>query len=68
MTREIERRGAFRFDHELDDALRLLADGRPVAPVVPHVVGVDRAREAFDFAGDRSVASKVLLDVTGTGG
>lgn len=41
VTREIELRGAFRFDHELDDALRLLADGLPVAPVVTHVVGVD---------------------------
>jgi L-idonate 5-dehydrogenase len=61
VTREVELRGAFRFDHELDEALALLAGGLPVAPVITHEMAVEDAVAAFDTAGDRAVASKVLL-------
>jgi L-idonate 5-dehydrogenase len=55
----------FRFDHEFDDALSLLASGLDVRPVISHTLPLTRAVEAFDLAGDRAVASKVLLDLGG---
>lgn len=64
VTREITLKGAFRFDTEFDDALALLAAGLPVDPVVTHRFPLDQALAAFDTAGDRAVASKVLLDFT----
>jgi L-idonate 5-dehydrogenase len=64
VTREITMRGAFRFDREFDDALPLLASGLDVAPVISHTLPLARAVEAFALAGDRTMASKVLLDLS----
>ncbi|WP_128380526.1 L-idonate 5-dehydrogenase [Streptomyces cavernae] len=63
VTRELGLRGAFRFDTEFDEALSLLAQGLPVEPTVTHTFPLERAVAAFDIARDRTVASKVLLDV-----
>jgi L-idonate 5-dehydrogenase len=63
VTREVTMRGAFRFDREFDDALSLLASGLDVGPVISHTLPMSRAVEAFDLAGDRTRASKVLLDL-----
>jgi L-idonate 5-dehydrogenase len=63
VTREVTMRGAFRFDREFDDALSLLASGLDVGPVISHTFPMSRAVEAFDLAGDRTRASKVLLDL-----
>lgn len=67
VTREISLRGAFRFDHEFDDALALLAGGLDVGPVITHQFSLAEAHEAFRVAGDRRSASKVLLDLDGPG-
>jgi L-idonate 5-dehydrogenase len=64
VTREIEMVGAFRFDREFDEALSLLANGLHVDPVLTHTFPLAEATAAFDIAGDRAVASKVLLDLT----
>jgi L-idonate 5-dehydrogenase len=66
VTRELELRGAFRFDTEFDEALTLLAEGLPVDPVVTHVFPLDQSAAAFAAAQDRTLASKVLLDLSGT--
>jgi L-idonate 5-dehydrogenase len=66
VTRELDLRGAFRFDTEFDEALSLLAQGLPVDPVITHTFPLDRATEAFDLAGNRERASKVLLDLSTT--
>ncbi|KUN89230.1 L-idonate 5-dehydrogenase [Streptomyces griseoruber] len=65
VTRELELRGAFRFDGEFDAAIGLLAGGLPVDAIVTHTFPLTECRTAFDLAHDRSVASKVLLDLTG---
>lgn len=65
ITREIDLVGAFRFDTEFDDALALLASGLDVEPVITHTVPLAEARAAFDLAGDRTTASKILLDLAG---
>lgn len=64
VTREITMVGAFRFDREFDEALALLGAGLHVDPIISHTFPLDDARVAFDLAGDRRVASKVLLDLT----
>jgi L-idonate 5-dehydrogenase len=64
VTREITLNGAFRFDHEFDEALSLLAGGLDVDPVVTHTFPLAQAVAAFDLAGNRALASKVLLDLT----
>ncbi|MDQ0751871.1 L-idonate 5-dehydrogenase [Streptomyces africanus] len=64
VTRELELRGAFRFDAEFDEAIELLAGPLPVDAVVTHTFPLPDAQAAFDIAHDRTVASKVLLDLT----
>jgi L-idonate 5-dehydrogenase len=64
VTREITMVGAFRFDHEFDEALALLDDRIPVEPIITHSFPLIEATSAFELAGDRRVASKVLLDLS----
>ncbi|RPF32298.1 L-idonate 5-dehydrogenase [Streptomyces sp. TLI_185] len=62
VSREIELRGAFRFDTEFDEALRLLAAEPAFDALVSAVVPVREAESAFALAADRSRSCKVLLD------
>lgn len=64
VAREITMVGAFRFDHEFDEALTLLGNGLHVDPIVSHTYPLDEANAAFETAGNRRRASKVLLDLT----
>lgn len=61
VSREIELRGAFRFDGEFDAALELLAAEPSFDGLVSAVVPVRDAEAAFALAADRSVSCKVLL-------
>ncbi|MFH8698021.1 L-idonate 5-dehydrogenase [Streptomyces chartreusis] len=65
VSREIELRGAFRFDTEFDAALELLAVKGSFDGMVSAVLPVRRAEEAFALAADRSRSCKVLLDFEG---
>jgi L-idonate 5-dehydrogenase len=62
VSREIELRGAFRFDGEFDDAIALLAVESSFDGLVSAVVPVRDAESAFALAADRSKSCKVLLD------
>lgn len=62
VSREIELRGAFRFDEEFDEALRLLAAEPVFDELISAVVPVRDAESAFTLAADRSRSCKVLLD------
>ncbi|MFF0222456.1 L-idonate 5-dehydrogenase [Streptomyces sp. NPDC004629] len=64
VSREIELRGAFRFDAEFDEALELLAAEPAFDALISAVVPVTAAEHAFALAADRSRACKVLLDFT----
>lgn len=64
VTREIELVGAFRFGGELIEAVRLLASGADVDPILTGAHPLADAVQAFDAAGDRSRSCKVLLDLT----
>lgn len=63
VTRELDVRGSFRFDHEFGEALGLLAGGLPLEGVVTGVRPLADAVTAFELAADRRRACKVLLDV-----
>ncbi|WP_230596591.1 MULTISPECIES: L-idonate 5-dehydrogenase [Nocardiaceae] len=63
VTREIELVGAFRFGSEFDTALALLAEGLYVKPVLTQSYPLSRSVEAIAIAGDRTRASKVVLDL-----
>ncbi|WSQ07984.1 L-idonate 5-dehydrogenase [Streptomyces sp. NBC_01231] len=62
VSREIELRGAFRFDGEFDEALELLAAESAFDGLVSDVIPVAEAESAFGLAADRSRSCKVLLD------
>ncbi|MET9580053.1 L-idonate 5-dehydrogenase [Streptomyces massasporeus] len=62
VSREIELRGAFRFDGEFDEALTLLAREPAFDGLISAVVPVAEAESAFALAADRSRSCKVLLD------
>jgi L-idonate 5-dehydrogenase len=62
VSREIELRGAFRFDAEFDDALELLAARGEFDTLVSAVVPAAQAADAFVLAADRSRSCKVLLE------
>ncbi|MER6733374.1 L-idonate 5-dehydrogenase [Streptomyces puniciscabiei] len=62
VSREIELRGAFRFDAEFDDALELLAGRGEFDGLVSAVVPVREAEAGFELAGDRERSCKVLLE------
>lgn len=63
VTRELTMTGAFRFDAELADAVDLLASGLDVDPILTGTYRLEDLQVAFDEAGDRTRASKVLLDL-----
>ncbi|MEV7342435.1 L-idonate 5-dehydrogenase [Streptomyces sp. NPDC093544] len=62
VSREIELRGAFRFDGEFDAALALLGGEGRFDALISAVVPLGDAQSAFALAADRSRSCKVLLD------
>ena len=55
--------GSFRFHAEFALAVRLINESRVnMQPMVSGAFPLSRAREAFELAGDRKKAMKVLLD------
>ncbi|MFR0353667.1 L-idonate 5-dehydrogenase [Streptomyces sediminimaris] len=63
VSREIELRGALRFDTEIDDALRLLAAEPALDALISAVIPMTDPETAFTLAADRSRSCKVLLDI-----
>ena len=62
VAKELEIRGSFRFHHEFALAVRLINEGRvDLRPMVTAAYPLERAREAFELASDRTRSMKVLL-------
>ena len=62
VTKELELRGAFRFDEEFRLAVELMGEGAvDVKPLLTATVPFEQAVEAFELASDRSQAVKVQL-------
>lgn len=63
ITRELDLRGSFRFNNEIDDVITALADGTlHVSPVITHEFPLRQGLEAFDVARNSAESGKVLLD------
>lgn len=62
VAKELSVCGSFRFHAEFALAVRLINEGRvDMRPMITGAFPVQRAREAFELAGDRKRAMKVLL-------
>jgi L-idonate 5-dehydrogenase len=65
ITRELELKGSFRFNDEIDDVITALADGSlHIDPVITHEYPVEQALEAFNVARNSAESGKVLLRFT----
>jgi L-iditol 2-dehydrogenase/L-idonate 5-dehydrogenase len=66
ITRELELKGSFRFNGEIDDVIAALADGSlQIDPVITHEYPVEAALEAFGVARNSAESGKVLLSFGG---
>ncbi|WP_457950454.1 L-idonate 5-dehydrogenase [Pseudarthrobacter sp. alpha12b] len=62
ITRELDLKGSFRFNEEIDEVIAALADGTlHVAPIVTHEFPLEDALQAFEVAKDSTTSGKVLL-------
>jgi L-idonate 5-dehydrogenase len=63
ITRELELKGSFRFNDEIDQVITALTDGTlHINPVTTHEYPVQNALEAFDTARNSAESGKVLLN------
>ena len=65
VSHEVDLRGTFRFDTELDAAIALLDAHPSFDAVITHRFGLQDAVEAFEVAADAARSSKVVLDLSG---
>lgn len=61
IAKEATLRGSFRFDTELDEAVRMLAEHPEFDAVISHTFPFQEALTAFDVAADPGRSSKVVL-------
>ncbi|MDR6417388.1 L-idonate 5-dehydrogenase [Pseudarthrobacter sulfonivorans] len=63
ITRELDLKGSFRFNNEIDDVITALADhSLHIGPVVTHEYPLSQGLEAFATAKNSAESGKVLLD------
>ncbi len=67
VSKEIQLRGTFRFNTEIDDAITLLAAHPEIEQVVTHVLPLAEVDRAFALAADSEVSGKVLVEVSPEG-
>lgn len=63
ISKELTVRGTFRFDDEIDAAVRLLADRPEIEQVITHEFAADDTAEAFEAAKDSDASGKVIIAV-----
>ncbi|MDQ0770932.1 threonine dehydrogenase-like Zn-dependent dehydrogenase [Pseudarthrobacter defluvii] len=62
ITRELDLKGSFRFNDEIDQVITALADGSlHIEPVITHQFPLADALHAFEVAKDSTSSGKVLL-------
>ncbi|MFT9008814.1 MAG: zinc-binding dehydrogenase [Bifidobacterium sp.] len=64
ISREIDVRGAFRFNDEITEAVTLLASDDDLGQIVTDVFGLDEVVAAFDRAADAKASGKVVIDLS----
>ena len=63
VSKEIQLRGTFRFNTEIDDAIAMLAAHPEIEQVVTHVLPISDVAQAFEIAADSEISGKVLVEV-----
>ncbi|MFH5821063.1 L-idonate 5-dehydrogenase [Georgenia sp. AZ-5] len=63
VSKELQLRGTFRFDDEIDEAVALLDANPGFEQVITHELPADRAVEAFAAAKDSASSGKVLVSL-----
>jgi L-idonate 5-dehydrogenase len=64
VSKEIQVRGTFRFNDEIDAAITLLDQNPQIEQVVTHVLPFEEVKEAFAIAGNPELSGKVLVEVS----
>ena len=62
VSKEITLKGAFRFNNEVEDAVKLLLQSDKFALCITHILKPDDAVEAFEIAKNSQISGKVLID------
>ncbi|SJN14016.1 L-idonate 5-dehydrogenase [Halomonas citrativorans] len=63
IAKEVQLRGCFRFNNEIDEAIALLAANSNFDHVITHVLPAADAQQAFAIAKDAEVSGKVLIEL-----
>ncbi|WP_229728047.1 alcohol dehydrogenase catalytic domain-containing protein [Mycetocola zhadangensis] len=66
VSRELELRGSYRFNDEMDRALAVLAETPAADELITHTFPLDQATEAFATASTGESSCKVLLEFDGS--
>ena len=61
VAKEIQLRGSFRFNTEVDDAIAMLAANQWIGSAISHTFELKDAIQAFNIAKDSAVSGKVLV-------
>jgi L-idonate 5-dehydrogenase len=64
VSKEIQLRGTFRFNNEIDGAITLLDQNPQIEQVVTHVLPVEDVDQAFTIAANAEISGKVLVEVS----
>jgi L-idonate 5-dehydrogenase len=64
VSKEIQLRGTFRFNTEIDAAITLLDRNPQIEQVITHVLPIEDVDEAFSIAANPEISGKVLVEVT----
>jgi L-idonate 5-dehydrogenase len=64
VSKEIQLRGTFRFNAEIDAAIALLDKNPQIEQVITHVLPIADVHQAFTIAADSEISGKVLIEVS----
>ena len=64
VSKEIQLRGTFRFNEEIDAAIGLLDQNPQIEQVITHVLPLEDVGEAFAIAANSEASGKVLVEVS----
>jgi len=63
ISKEIQLRGTFRFNDEINDAVTMLAENEWIKSIITHVIPLSDAVSAFNIAKDSEKSGKVLVQI-----
>lgn len=63
VAKELQLRGTFRFNTEVNDAIEMLAENPWIKSVITHIFGTDEIIKALEVAKDSQASGKVIVEV-----